>query len=66
MISGTVTILLGFVVIIVGFTSKHVRPGFIRQAQPDEKPVPVWLGRAIYSAVGLWCIYIGIVHIRHG
>jgi hypothetical protein len=58
-------ILLGIAVIMVGMTAKRFNPAFMREMKPDAKPTPLWLGRTIYFAVGVWCIYTGFSYIRH-
>jgi hypothetical protein len=65
MAQGIITILLGIAVIVVGMTAKRFNPAFMRETRPDEKPTPRWLGRTIYLAVGVWCIYMGFSYIRH-
>jgi len=60
-----ITIVLGIVVIVVGITAKRFNPAFMRETKADEKPTPRWLGRTIYIAVGIWCIYMGFSYLNH-
>ena len=64
MAQGIITILLGLAVIVVGLTAKRFNPAFMRETREHEK-TPRWLGRTIYLAVGIWCIYMGFTYIRH-
>jgi len=56
---------VGTVGIILGFTADAFYPAFMRRPRPNEKPAPKWLGRTIFTVVGLWFILSGLSDLRH-
>jgi putative Mn2+ efflux pump MntP len=57
---GIIQILVGIVAIVLGFTADAFYPAFMRRPRPDERPMPKWVGRAIFSVVGAGFIYSGL------
>ena len=58
-------ILAGVAAIVFGFTASEIYPAFMRRPQPDEKPMPKWLGRTIFAVVGVGFILSGLSDLRH-
>ena len=66
MIASILLIAVGLAGAVFGLLADEFYPAFIRRPAPSEKPVPKWLGRIIFVAVGMWFIYSGITHLpRH-
>ncbi len=51
---------MGLVAIVLGFTAKNFYAAFIRRPEPDEMPMPKWVGRTIFTMVGAGFIYSGL------
>ena len=60
MAGGIFQIFVGLVAIVFGFTAEAFYPAFMRRPRPDEKPVPKWVGRTIFTLVGAGFIYSGL------
>jgi putative Mn2+ efflux pump MntP len=56
---GVFQIVVGLVAIAFGFTAGEFYPAFMRRPKPEEKPMPKWLGRTIFAAVGVVFILSG-------
>jgi putative Mn2+ efflux pump MntP len=60
---GIIGIIIGIVAVMFGMIADRFNTGFIRSS---GRPMPNWLGRTIFTAVGLWFIYMGLRQIcRH-
>jgi hypothetical protein len=57
---GIFQIFVGLVAIVSGFTAGAFYPAFMRRPRPDEKPMPKWLGRTIFTVVGPGFMYSGL------
>ena len=60
MAGGICQIFVRLVAIVFGFTADAFYTGFMRRPRPDEKPMPKWLGRTIFTVVGAGFIYSGL------
>ena len=60
MAGGIFQIFVGLVAIVSGFTAGAFYPAFMRRPRPDERPMPRWVGRAIFTLVGAGFIYSGL------
>ena len=65
MLSSILLIAVGLAGTIVGLLPGEFYAAFIRLPALAEKPIPKWLGRIIFVAVGMWFIYSGIAHLPH-
>jgi hypothetical protein len=63
--AGIIQILVGGLAIAFGFSAKAFYPAFIRRPRPDEKPVSKWLGRTIFTLVGVGFILYGLADLRY-
>jgi hypothetical protein len=61
MVEGIFLIVLGVVGIVVGMTAESFNTGFIGS---HGRPAPKWLGRTIFTLVGLWAVYCGWLRFR--
>jgi hypothetical protein len=57
---GIFQIFVGLVAIVSGFTAGAFYPAFMRRPRPDDKRMPKWLGRTIFTVVGAGFIYSGL------
>jgi hypothetical protein len=62
---GIFQVFVGVVAIVSGFTAEAFYPAFMRRPRPDEKPTPKWLGRTVFTVVGIVFILSGISDLRH-
>jgi len=53
MTTGILLIVVGLVAIVFGLLADEFYAAFIRRPAPEEKPMPRWLGRIIFLAVGV-------------
>jgi hypothetical protein len=65
MARGIFQIFVGIVAVVFGLSAGAFYPAFIRRPRPDEKPMPKWLGRTIFVAVGVVFILSGLSDLRH-
>lgn len=65
MAGGIFQIFVGLVAIVFGFTAGAFYPAVLRRAEPDEKPVPKWLGSTVFVVVGVIFILSGLSDLRH-
>ena len=65
MAAGIIQVVVGIVAIVFGFLASAFYPAFMRRLQPEEKPMPKWLGRTIFVVVGVVFITSGISALRH-
>ena len=63
MIASILLIVVGLAGTIFGLLPGEFYAAFIRRPGPSEKPIPKWLGRIIFVAVGMWFVYSGITHL---
>jgi hypothetical protein len=62
---GIFQIFVGLVAIVFGFTAGEFYPAFMRRPRPGEKPMPKWLGRTIFTVVGVVFILAGLSDLRN-
>jgi hypothetical protein len=63
--AGIIEIAVGVAVVVSGLRAREFYAAFIRRRKPGQKPVPRFLGIAVFLAVGLWFIYTGCVTLWH-
>ncbi len=64
MVAGIIQIVVGIVAIVLAFSGGTFYPAFMRRPRPDEKPMARWLGRTIFTAVGVAFILSGLLDLR--
>jgi len=57
---GILQIIVGITAIVLGFSAGAFYPVFMRRPRPDERPMPKWVGRTIFTVVGVGFIYSGL------